>query len=394
MGNELNKKIEFHLSFKRRIVRMDYSRIAENISTIEDYHNFISSSKHIMNYCSHLHQKMFYKLQNHLWLLIKLFPDKDWDWGAIGGNVNTTWDIIKENIDKPWNWTSIGLNPNITWDIVQTNQTFPTGSRKGEKIPWDNYYLLSNKNFTWEIISKHLPPKDFDEWNNLSYNKNITWKIVKENLDKPWFWGPLCLHIKVTMKEIRKNLRSDNPAPWDFYHLAMNPNISLEDIENTPKFLEYTRSLSSNKNITWEFIKKHLDKPWNWYVVSNNHNITWNMIKNIRIPVKDLCVEDHLDAPDENISPWYAAGVSYNPNITWEIIIANPEFPWDFDHFSCNPNFTWKIVRDNKPFLSRGDYRDYNCTSLYTRDLTWKDVIDNPDFPWYFSSLSANTFGK
>jgi hypothetical protein len=165
----------------------------------------------------------------------------------------------------------------------------------------------------------------------------------------------------------------------------MNSHISLEDIEDTPEFLEYTEQLSHNKNITWEFIKKHLDKSWNWVQLSLNSNITWDTIKN------------------NKTCPWSPVGVSSNPNITWDIITNNPEFPWKLDRLPHNTNITWKIVRDNKLPLSDSqvadeeddwDYWDYRIVSLLTEDLTWKDVIENPDFPWSFFALSGNKFGK
>jgi hypothetical protein len=385
---------------------MDYSRIAENISTIEDYHNFISSSKHVMNSCSHLHQKMFDKLQNHLWLLIKLLPDKDWDWRYISRNVSITWDIIEQNLENQykWDWDAICQNTNITWDIVRSNKTFSTGPNKGKNIPWKYFLLRNNPNFTWEIMSKYFPseyfpPNDAESWKDLSINKSITWDVVKKNLDKPWDWEYLSECMKITMGEVKENIRSDHPAPWCFDYLAINPYISLEDIENTPEFLEHVWKLSHNKNITWEFVKKNLDKIWNWIAISCNRNITWDVIKNTKISIDDLHSEGKYYLINDETSPLITIGASSNPNITWDIVISNPEFPWDFISLSTNPNITWKIVRDNPTTFSSNKEESvkkflYLCVSKFTEDLTWKDVIDNPDFPWDFLGLSSNTFGK
>ncbi|NDE18139.1 hypothetical protein EBZ80_24790 [bacterium] len=51
-----------------------------------------------------------------------------------------------------------------------------------------------------------------------------------------------------------------------------------------------------------------------------------------------------------------------NPNITWEIVAANPEKPWNWYWLSRNPNITWEIV------------------------------AANPDKPWSWQWLSASTF--
>jgi hypothetical protein len=54
---------------------------------------------------------------------------------------------------------------------------------------------------------------------------------------------------------------------------------------------------------------------------------------------------------------------------------------------------TWKILRDSNLLPGRSGWY-YSLISYNTKDLTWKDVIENPDFPWHFWGLSGNTFGK
>ena len=65
--------------------------------------------------------------------------------------------------------------------------------------------------------------------------------------------------------------------------------------------------------------------------------------------------------PDEK---WNYSGLSYNPNITLEYVIQNPNIPWDYNGLSCNPNITWEHVRDN------------------------------PNIPWDYCGLSTNKFNR
>ena len=44
--------------------------------------------------------------------------------------------------------------------------------------------------------------------------------------------------------------------------------------------------------------------------------------------------------------PWNWNFISYNPNITMEIISNNPDIPWDWNVISCNPNLTIKMIDD------------------------------------------------
>jgi hypothetical protein len=42
--------------------------------------------------------------------------------------------------------------------------------------------------------------------------------------------------------------------------------------------------------------------------------------------------------------------LSFNPNITWEIVQANSDKEWDYEYMSTNPNITWDIIEFN-PYL-------------------------------------------
>jgi len=57
--------------------------------------------------------------------------------------------------------------------------------------------------------------------------------------------------------------------------------------------------------------------------------------------------------------------LSKNPNITWEIVLKNPNKPWAWDGLSQNPNITWEIVSQNLDkkwnwyWLSRNHFTKY-----------------------------------
>jgi hypothetical protein len=42
--------------------------------------------------------------------------------------------------------------------------------------------------------------------------------------------------------------------------------------------------------------------------------------------------------------PWDYGWLSENPNITWDIIQANPDKLFNYERISYNPNITWEIV--------------------------------------------------
>ena len=101
--------------------------IIENIldsscETGQDYINFCLTCKFLNEVSKNVKEKIKKRVQNHLWLLIKKFPEKNWDWRDISRNPNITMEIITDNPDKPWDWYYVSENPNITMEIITGNQ--------------------------------------------------------------------------------------------------------------------------------------------------------------------------------------------------------------------------------------------------------------------------------
>jgi hypothetical protein len=125
-------------------------------------------------------------------------------------------------------------------------------------------------------------------------------------------------------------------------------------------------ALSSNPNITFEFVKDNFDKPWNWSYLSYNPNITWSIVK-------------------ENIEkPWDICALSRNQNITFDIVKENPDKPWDWSYLSINPSITWDIVNANIE-------RPWDLYHLSMNpNIKWNDVKENIDKPWNWSAICIN----
>ena len=85
----------------------------------------------------------------------------------------------------------------------------------------------------------------------------------------------------------------------------------------------------------WSFIQENKDKPWDWNYISYNPNITMDII---------------INNPDK---PWGWYSISRNPNITWDIIRDNPDKPWNWESLSCN-----KFTKEQEEFINR-KYREY-----------------------------------
>src|SRR3989344_9269696 len=73
---------------------------------------------------------------------------------------------------------------------------------------------------------------------------------------------------KKRANHLKKLLELFPSAPWSWYRLSSNPNITLEIVQNNPTKPWDWYNLSSNPNITWEIIQKNMNKPWNWHGLS------------------------------------------------------------------------------------------------------------------------------
>ena len=100
------------------------------------------------------------------------------------------------------------------------------------------------------------------------------------------------------MKFIKEHLPTTTRNVWE------NTSGMFDDDEEEAYEYGCWTSISSNPNITMEFIENHLEEPWdwNWNDISSNPNITMEMIKK------------------HTKKPWKWSSISSNPNLTLEFI--------------------------------------------------------------------------
>ncbi len=84
--------------------------------------------------------------------------------------------------------------------------------------------------------------------------------------------------------------------------------------------------------------------------------------------------------------PWNYRSLSENPNITWDIVLDNPNIEWNYQILSKNPNITWDIVKNNPNI-------EWNYSSMSRNpNITWDIVKNNPDIKWDYEQLLYNKF--
>jgi hypothetical protein len=187
-------------------------------------------------------------------------------------------------------------------------------------------------------------------------------------------------------QHIKWNHVVENPLlPWDYYSLSENKGITMDIVERTPELpWDYSR-LSKNPNVTREFYENNLDKDWRVYSLTQNPNFDIDYI----LSMPKLC---------EDIK-WSA--FCLNPNVTWDVVVDNPELPWHFNQLSSHPNITWDIITEHPdPYKRvtekeitanyRRSYEWYTPWVSLNPNITWEIVESFPDYNWSFSDLSCN----
>lgn len=342
---------------------------------------------------------------NQLYLLVKLFPDKDWNWTSLSSKVPL--HLIKELGNKPWNpehvsindavafedvienptwhlwdWHTLSYHPNITWEQM----------RSSPDLPWKN--ASCNPNITWEII-KANPDYDWD-WTDLLENKNITWDIVKNNMDKPWrreieievrypnrFDCYIGDHI---LKEIAWEYRGEEwREPWNIYgtnckeylpepSLCYSSDEEIKKMELEPR--DYHK-LSQNQNISWNFILERKNERWDWFFLSKREDLTWNK------------VQQNSDIP------WRMGTLSGNLGISLDDISSHSDLFWDWRVVSRRKDLTWKFIQKHmdkpmvwqyvceQPFLTESLVEE-NMNIFDSQQGAWKGISSNQNMSWQF----------
>ena len=81
---------------------------------------------------------------------------------------------------------------------------------------------------------------------------------------------------------------------------------------------------------------------------------------------------------------WIWWRLSYNSNITIDIVLENPDWPWEYQTLIKNPNITLEIMR-----LTPTVKWPWRCISN-NPNITPDVIMANPDINWDWRSLSTN----
>jgi len=211
--------------------------------------------------------------------------------------------------------------------------------KNNKKIPWDYDGILTNKNIKFDELVEYIIEK-----NNL--NKNDWINEIKQN-EK----GQLFTNESPTLRT-----------------LMWNRGITVNDIKKYKEIDWCYDLLSSNCNMSWDFVMENIDKNWDWQMLFSRPTNTWDEIKNFgSLIFEDFDENNILNNFNKSTVMW----ISQNPNISWDIISNNLHEKWNWDSVTINPNITMKIINDNPDKL-------WNKNVMYeNKNISFEDLRNN-----------------
>ena len=299
---------------------------------------------------------------------------------------------------------------------------------------------------TENTIKKEKDYKDYDNYDWIEY--------ILDNLDKKWNWEKIAENPNITMEhlmEIDQNILNHHFTNNFISGYEKNTNVNIYTMKKYRNMIWDFDKLSSNPNITPQFVVNNIGKDWNWktlcenpiftiesilhyssintefknkvnyFYLAKNPNITYEIIMaypelfNTILKVYDRSVgyesyggygsyEINRAGKMKNIYHF----LSFNPTITWDIISENLDKEWDFHALSGHQNITWEIVEANPEI--NWDYKilsnnpnitweiveanfgkDWSFTELSKNpNITWEIIQNNREYQWNFSAFCEN----
>ena len=213
-----------------------------------------------------------------------------------------------------------------------------------------------------------------DSWSlsKIAANPQITFDILKNNpFGPPNYFGT----VRV----------------WNWYSICSNPNISLNSIvslqgiklRNNCISGDSRRGLSKNPSVTYGELKR---RGFTDIDITLKSDVTFDMISGY----------NGVYLPNINCELF-----SSNLNVTWEIVMSNLYFPWDWNAISRHPNVTWDMIMSyyNGDLYKNGYHDLLSPYWIATNpNITMEIVKQYPNGPpgarwwiWYCKALSMNT---
>lgn len=216
---------------------------------------------------------------------------------------------------------------------VSVNKMFSTSGKGRKATLWIQHYakLLSDENYQWDFRALSTLENLLRQPKLLSINKEWDWEYISENADwisfepkRDYYLGQYLNKLSFRILSKREDIglsedaviKYEKKAEWDWEALANNPSVRF----------------------SFDYIKKHPDKPWNWILLSGRDDLSSDV------------VSDNMEKPWD--WPTIVAKKWFEPTIGIMEVAAKFIDNDSWDLLSVNANITTDVVEKYPTFIN------------------------------------------
>ena len=249
---------------------------------------------------------------------------------------------------------------------------------------WELKALAENINI---LPEKVLNRSDFD-FAMLSGNPNVTVEFILAHPEIKWNYERLSSFINI------EEILANPELPWHYPNVSQNITLTIDHISLLADKLDF-KHLSCTMSI-WDIIK-HPELPWTSDVEYNFSRLSEDQFE---IDFPNIVTIEYVI---KNIyRRWYWHNL--NDYFSLEIILQQLELPWCFVNLS-KKDLPIEFIREHQDKLYFVYLARYTTPQIIfdNLDLPWEyislndnlsfdDIINNPQINWDFQLLSYNKF--
>lgn len=346
-----------------------------------------------------------------------------WDWSTVFSNITEEFLLEDGSIEKVHDLLNKVENAELLWSVL--TQKFSTYNletvireHSDESYMWDYSVLYSRSNFDakeyldscvelikWDSFSASDGVNKLFAKSNNSKTKSLWIRIFKDYLNNEnykWNFNKLS-HLSNIIKE-PKLLQMDKQWDWD-YISSSAPWISFADDENyytkilakklnfgllssrldikvTEKDIAYYEhkgfqwdwdALCDNQSIDYSlnFIKKHIEKNWNWQLVSKHQELDNKFVVTYKEKQWDWSIIIHRPffVPTLEILNYL---IDNHVEIDWKSVSINPSLQLETIEAYEN-SIDWKSLISNNGNLFSIIHDVVSFAKKYSSHIFWDD---------------------
>lgn len=225
----------------------------------------------------------------------------------------------------------------------------------------------------------------------MSKSTNELIKLLTEFPDEEWHWNSLSSNPNMTIEYVISNLEK----PWNWYRLSYTLKVTTKYVlENSHLPWNYS-ALSRNSSFSISDVETSPCIDWDWDVLSsvlilsiddiNRHFDKWNWTELAR---NSCIVHEYIEAfPNLLVSPTtLRTNVSRSPSINIADI-SSSTIHWDWRELSMSQYIPTDYIRKN-PELPWDYYLISYNPNLRFKDI--EDILDSYYISWFGVSSSLN----